>query len=158
VRRGDKDATEQAPDTSAFWYTSREFHGSRAAIGGPVDTPERRAFRQLISVSNGRPAMRPAFALVAALAFSSPDLAHAQSKAQCRTIVKNANSMIAPSIVNARRVEEMGRHVSAAREATSGELRTSLDRFDEARRDLVVALQEFIKASRELLYKFETCD
>jgi hypothetical protein len=102
--------------------------------------------------------MRPAFALLAALAFSSPDIAHAQSKAQCRTIVKNANSMIAPSIVNARRVEEMGRHVSAAREATSGELRTSLDRFDEARRDLVVALQEFIKASRELLYKFETCD
>jgi hypothetical protein len=102
--------------------------------------------------------MRPAFALLCVLAFSSPSNAHAQSKEQCRTIVKNANSLIAPSIVNVRRVEDMGRHVSVARQASSGELRSSLDRFDEARRDLIVALQEFIKASRDLLYTFETCD
>jgi hypothetical protein len=102
--------------------------------------------------------MRPAVALLAALAVCSPGIAHAQSKEQCRTIVKNANSMIAPSIVNVRRVEDMGRHVLAAKAASSGELRSSLDRFDEARRDLVLALQDFIKASRDLLYKFETCD
>jgi hypothetical protein len=102
--------------------------------------------------------MRPAVVLIAALAVCSPGSAHAQTREQCRTIVRNADSMIAPSIVNVRRVEEMGRHVSAAKEASSGELRSSLDRFDEARRNLVVALHQFIKASRELLYTFETCD
>ena len=102
--------------------------------------------------------MRPAVVLIAALAVCSPGSAHAQTREQCRTIVRNADSMIAPSIVNVRRVEDMGRHVSAAKEASSGELRASLDRFDEARRNLIVALQQFIKASRELLYTFETCD
>ena len=102
--------------------------------------------------------MRPTVALIAALAICSPGVARAQTREQCRTIVRNADSMIAPSIVNVRRVEDMGRHVSAAKEASSGELRASLDRFDEARRNLIVALQQFIKASRELLYTFETCD
>ena len=101
--------------------------------------------------------MRSAVALLAVLALSLPSVAYAQSRTQCRTIAKNADSMIGPAIVNLNRVEGMGPQISGLRSNVSADLRLSLDRFDEARRNLALALREFVDASRELRGRSEAC-
>jgi hypothetical protein len=100
--------------------------------------------------------MRQATLLFAACLVATPAAVDAQSEAQCRTIEKNADGMIAPAIVNLNRVESMGRQIGTLK-SSSEELRPELDRFDEARQDLAVALRAFIDASRALRDKSEAC-
>ena len=101
--------------------------------------------------------MRPAVAVIAVLVLSSPSAAHAQSQEQCRAMARNTNDVLSPAVVNLRRVQDMGRTVAALKSDSSGELRASLERFDDARRNLAAALEEFIGASRELREKSEAC-
>ena len=102
--------------------------------------------------------MRSAVALLAVLIHCLPSTAQAQSKRDCRMMARNAGSMIGPAIVNMNRVEGMGPQIARLKSSASGEVRASLDRFDEARRNLAVALREFVDASRELRDRSEACD
>jgi hypothetical protein len=101
--------------------------------------------------------MRLAVALLAVVALSVPSGVLAQTKRQCRTIANNADSMIGPAIVNLNRVERMGPQIAGLKANLSGELGSSLERFDEARRNLAIALREFVDASRELRGRSEAC-
>ena len=101
--------------------------------------------------------MRSAVVLIAALAFSAPPAAQAQSREQCRRMARNASATLGAAIVNLERAEGMGRHISTLKSTSSGELRATLDRFDDARRNLAVALREFINATRSLRDVSEAC-
>ena len=101
--------------------------------------------------------MRPALVLLTAVVLATPAPVGAQSKAQCRTMVKNAESMIPPAIVNLNRVEGMGEQIAKLKSSSADDIRPSLDRFDNARRNLASALREFIDASRALRNRSEAC-
>jgi hypothetical protein len=100
--------------------------------------------------------MRQAVVLLAVLALAMPAAAHAQSRAQCRVILKNADGMIAPAIVNLNRVEGMSEQIGKLK-SSSDELRPALERFDQARQSLAGALREFIDAARALRNRSEAC-
>ena len=101
--------------------------------------------------------MRPPIAPLAVLALCWPSVAFAQTTSHCKTLAQNARAVLGPAIVNLRRVESMDEHIATLKSASSGELRASLDRFDDARRDLAIAWREFISASRELRDRSEAC-
>ena len=101
--------------------------------------------------------MRPPIVSIAVVALSLSSVAHAQTRAECRTLAQNASSILSPAIVNLKRIESMDQHISALRSASSGELRVSLDEFDEARRNLASVWREFIRATRDLRDRAEAC-
>lgn len=101
--------------------------------------------------------MRTAVALIVALALGAPAAAQAQSAEQCRRMARNARATLGAAIVNLERAESMGQHISRLKTTASGELRDSLERFDDARQNLAVALREFINATRSLRDVSEAC-
>jgi hypothetical protein len=101
--------------------------------------------------------MRSVVAVLATLLYGAASAAHAQPSKQCEEIAKNAGGMIGPAIVNLNRVESMGPQIASLRSTAAEELRPPLDRFDQARQDLAVALRQFIDASRALRDASEAC-
>lgn len=83
--------------------------------------------------------------------------AQAQTRSHCKMLAESTAQMINGVAPMANAVDELAEHVPAMKKGTSGQARASLEKFDEKRRQLAVALREYLSASREMRNSFEAC-
>jgi hypothetical protein len=84
--------------------------------------------------------------------------AQAQSPADCGMIANASGQMINAVGGMAQAAESMGEHVPKMRSAaTSAQVRASVDKFEDSRRNLVMALRDFVSSSRNMRNSFEAC-
>ena len=99
--------------------------------------------------------MRIVFAVVILGALLSS--AQAQTKASCKIMASATAKMLNGISPMVPAVDDLEEHIPTMRSVASGEGKNAVDRFEDSRRKLSIALKEFVNSSRDLHHTFESC-